>query len=262
MPQRPLRLLRVLCDKFFHATVGESKQGYDIAIWTRCRNRGAVVQMSPVNRIPLPEAVMDLANYLTYCLALAVAIAIPGPGVVALVARSLGSGARATVPMMLGMALGDIVYLAAAILGLAYIAATFGSAFAVIRYLGAAYLLYLAWKLFRASVDGARVEVGAGQGALSGFMAGFAITLGNPKVIVFYLALLPTFLDLSQVTPVDMVALILLTFTVLMAVLLPYILLAGRARHALRTPRALKLLNRVAGGFLTGAAVFVVAKSA
>ena len=78
---------------------------------------------------------MTITGFLTYTLALGIAAAIPGPGVIALVAPpQLGSGFRSTVPMLFGLALGDVVYLSAAVLGLAYIASTFGTVFMVIKY--------------------------------------------------------------------------------------------------------------------------------
>ena len=191
---------------------------------------------------------MEFAGFVTYAVALAIAVAIPGPGVIALVARSLGAGYRPTLPMMFGMALGDVAYLTAAVLGLAFIAST--------------YLLFLAWKFFQAKPETSQFQTQNAQGPLASFLGGLAISLGNPKVIVFYLALLPTFVDLRSVTALDLALLIGLTFIVLMLVLLPYVILAGRARTLLRTPRALRLLNRTAAGCLTGAAVFVAAKSA
>jgi threonine/homoserine/homoserine lactone efflux protein len=205
---------------------------------------------------------MEVSGFITYAVALAIAVAIPGPGVIALVARSLGSGYRPTLPMLFGMALGDVAYLTAAVLGLAYIASTFGLVFTIIRYLGAAYLLFIAWKFLRAKGEASQIQNEKAQGPLASFLGGLAITLGNPKVIVFYLALLPTFLDLTAVTHQDLSLLIGLTFVVLMMVLLPYVILAGRARTLLRTPRALRLLNRTAAGCLTGAAVVVAVKSA
>ena len=205
---------------------------------------------------------MEFAGFVTYAVALAIAVAIPGPGVIALVARSLGAGYRPTLPMMFGMALGDVAYLTAAVLGLAFIASTFGLVFTIIRYLGAAYLLFLAWKFFQAKPETSQFQTQNAQGPLASFLGGLAISLGNPKVIVFSLALLPTFVDLRSVTALDLALLIGLTFIVLMLVLLPYVILAGRARTLLRTPRALRLLNRTAAGCLTGAAVFVAAKSA
>ena len=204
---------------------------------------------------------MTLAGFLTYALALGIAAAIPGPGVIALVARALGSGFRSTVPMLFGLALGDVVYLSAAVLGLAYIASTFGTAFMVIKYAGVAYLIWMAVSFWRQGVTAEKVAAQTAGDALSSFFAGFMVTLGNPKVIVFYLALLPTFLDLSTVTPVDFAVLIVLTFAILVAVLIPYIGLAGRARHMLQSPRALKVMNRIAASFLAGAAAAIAVRA-
>jgi len=204
---------------------------------------------------------MTITGFLTYTLALGIAAAIPGPGVIALVARALGSGFRSTVPMLFGLALGDVVYLSAAVLGLAYIASTFGTAFMVIKYAGVAYLLWMAVSFWRQGVTTEKVAAQSAGDTLSSFLAGFMVTLGNPKVIVFYLALLPTFLDLSTVTPVDFAVLIVLTFAVLVAVMIPYIGLAGRARHMLQSPRALKVMNRIAASFLAGAAAAIAVRA-
>ena len=204
---------------------------------------------------------MTLTGFLTYTLALGIAAAIPGPGVIALVARALGSGFRSTLPMLFGLALGDVVYLSAAVLGLAYIASTFGTVFMVIKYVGVAYLIWMAVSFWRQGVTAEKVAAQTAGDALSSFFAGFMVTLGNPKVIVFYLALLPTFLDLSTVTPVDFAVLIVLTFAIIVAVLIPYIGLAGRARHMLQSPRALKVMNRIAASFLAGAAAAIAVRA-
>lgn len=204
---------------------------------------------------------MTFAGFLTYALALGLAAAIPGPGVIALVARALGSGSRASMPMMFGLVLGDIVYLSAAVLGLAYVASTFGVVFMAIKYLGAAYLLWMAISFWRSGVTLEKVSAQAAGGAFPAFLAGFMVTLGNPKVIVFYLALLPTFLDLSQVTPADFVLLMALTFLILVAVLTPYVGLAGRARRLLQSPGGLKILNRTAATVLAAAAAAIAARA-
>jgi threonine/homoserine/homoserine lactone efflux protein len=86
------------------------------------------------------------------------------------------------------------------------------------------------------------------------------VTLGNPKVMVFYLALLPTILDLRAVTPTDFAVLVALTMAVLILVLLPYVALAARARGLLQTPSALKALNRVAASFIASAAAAIAVR--
>lgn len=204
---------------------------------------------------------MTLANFMTYAIALAIAVAIPGPGIIALVARALGSGFRPTLPMMVGLALGDVVYLAAAVLGLTYIASAFGTIFIVLKYVGAAYLIYMAWGFWRRGITAEKIAARRAESAWNSFAAGFLVTLSNPKVMVFYLALLPTFFDLRTVTIVDFFVLIAVTFAVLLCVLLPYISLAGRARTLLQTPKALKAMNRFAAVCLAGAAAAIATRA-
>ena len=102
------------------------------------------------------------------------------------------------------------------------------------------------------------VEAKKGKGGLfASFVAGLTVTLGNPKTMVFYLALVPTLVDLHSLTVADYGILVLCTFVVLMVVLVPYLALAAKARWLLRTPRALKALNRTAAGFMAGAAAAI-----
>jgi threonine/homoserine/homoserine lactone efflux protein len=204
---------------------------------------------------------MTLAGFLTYSFALFVAAAVPGPGVVALVARALGSGFRATVPMALGLVLGDLVYLTAAVLGLAFVAKTFGLVFLAFKYAGAAYLAYLAYKFWTSGAGIEQVEAKKADGAFASFMSGLIVTIGNPKVMVFYLAILPAIVDLSTVTINDFAILVLLTTAVLLSVLFPYLALATRTRALLQTPSAVKRMSRVAATFLGGAAVAIAARA-
>jgi len=205
---------------------------------------------------------MTLSGFVAYAGALAVAAAVPGPGVVALVARTLGSGPRSSLPMTFGLVLGDLCYLTAAVLGLAFVARAFGTAFLVIKWVGVAYLLWLAYRFWTGGVAVERIEARRGEGPLASFVAGYVLTIGNPKVMVFYLALLPAIVDLGAVSATDYVVLVALTAAVLLMVLLPYILLAARARGVLQTPRAVRIMGRTAAAFLTGAAAAIAARAA
>ncbi len=204
---------------------------------------------------------MTLTGFITYSAALALAVAVPGPGVVALVARGLGSSFRATLPMAIGIALGDLVYLTAAVMGLAFIAKSFGLVFLLLKYAGAAYLAFLAFKFWTSGVGIEKVEARRAEGPVASFLSGLMVTLGNPKVMVFYLALLPAIVDLNTVTIKDYVVLVTLTSLILMAILLPYLALATRTRALLQTPKALKRISRVAAGFLGAAAVAIAARA-
>lgn len=201
---------------------------------------------------------MTLAGFVTYAGALAIAAAIPGPGIVALIARALGAGFRPAIFMAAGLIVGDLVYLTAVVLGLALVAQTFGTAFLVIKWAGVAYLAWMAWTFWRTGITAEKVQADRScDGVAASFLSGLLVTLGNPKVMVFYLAITPTIIDIATVTVSDYGVLIVITAMVLLVVLVPYLALAAKARWFLATPRALKALNRTAAGFMAGAAAAI-----
>lgn len=204
---------------------------------------------------------MTLTGFLAYSGALAIAAAIPGPGVTALVARALGSGFRSSLAMSLGLVVGDLTYLTAVVLGLAMVAQSFGMVFLAIKWLGVAYLAYLAWCFWNSGITPETIEAKKGRsGLFSSFLAGLTVTLGNPKTMIFYLAITPTVVDLRTVTLSDYGILVAITIAVLLVVLIPYLALASQARWLLKTPRALKALNRTAAAFMVGAAAAIAAR--
>ncbi|MDG4893371.1 LysE family translocator [Mesorhizobium sp. WSM4976] len=204
---------------------------------------------------------MTLTGFLAYSAALGVAAAIPGPGVTALVARALGSGFRSSLAMSFGLMLGDLTYLTAVVLGLAFVAQTFGMVFLAIKWAGVAYLTFLAWRFWTSGITPETVEARKAKGGLvSSFIAGLTVTLGNPKTMIFYLAITPTIVDLRTITLADYAILAALTVVVLFVVLVPYLALAAKARWLLKSPRALKVLNRTAAGFMMGAAAAIAAR--
>ncbi|MFC3163261.1 LysE family translocator [Ciceribacter thiooxidans] len=205
---------------------------------------------------------MTFTTLLAYAGALFIAAAIPGPGMTAIVARALGSGFRPTFFMGLGLILGDLCYLTAVVLGLSYLAQTFVTPFLVIKYAGAVYLGYIAYKLWTAGLLPQEVQARKGGGLGSSFLSGLFVTLGNPKTMLFYVALVPTLIPLEAIGPTDYAALAGITFVVLIAVLIPYIVLAARARTLLKQPSALKLLNRMAGSILASTAAYIAVRAA
>jgi threonine/homoserine/homoserine lactone efflux protein len=204
---------------------------------------------------------MDPAGLLLFSSALFIAAASPGPGIAAIVARVLGRGPRGAVAFSAGVAVGDVVWLSFAILGLATLAQTFHEVFLAIKYLGAAYLLYIAYRLWTAPAATQKVEANVkAEHPARLFLGGLAVTMGNPKVMVFYLALLPTFLDLTRITLAGFVELVLATLTVLGVVFAGYIALAARARRLFTSPRSIRILNRTTGTVMAGAAAAVAAR--
>ncbi|ARM10634.1 MULTISPECIES: LysE family translocator [Rhizobium] len=205
---------------------------------------------------------MSLAALLAYAGALFIAAAIPGPGITAIVARALGSNFRETFFMGLGLVLGDMTYLTAVILGLAFVAQTFTEVFIAIKFAGALYLAYIAWKLWTAGLLPQDIAAKKSGSIGLSFLSGLLVTLGNPKTMLFYVALAPTLIDIGNIGLRDYVMLLAVTFVVLIAVLVPYMLLASRARTMLKQPRALQALNRVAAGILAGTAAFIATRAA
>jgi threonine/homoserine/homoserine lactone efflux protein len=205
---------------------------------------------------------MTLAALLTYCTALFIAAVIPGPGITAIVARALGSGFRETFFMGLGLVLGDMTYLTAVVLGLAFVAQTFGEVFIAIKFAGVIYLAYIAWKLWTAGLLKQDIAARTSSSIGMSFLSGLLVTLGNPKTMLFYIALVPTLIDIRAVGPRDYAMLLAATFAVLLVVLVPYMLLASRARALLKKPRALQALNRAAASILAGTAAFIATRAA
>lgn len=205
---------------------------------------------------------MTLATFLAYGTALFIAAIIPGPGMTAIVARALGGGVRPAVAMGFGLILGDLCYLSAVCLGLAYVAQAFGQVFMVIKFLGAAYLLYVAWALWRQGLLPQNIEARGGADSGGAFLSGLLVTLGNPKTMLFYVALVPTLLPIEAIGLDEYLLLIGLTTVLLQVALVPYIFLATRARLVLKRPTALKALTRGASGILAGTAAYIGLKAA
>ncbi len=202
---------------------------------------------------------MTLSALLLFLPVYLLAVVSPGPAVAAVVARALSGGARRTLPFIGGIVLGDIVWLTCVILGLAALAQEFAALFAAIRYAGAAYLLYLAVKLWRAAADIGSPPAASGEGVRL-FLGGLSLTLGNPKAMIFFLAILPNVLDIGAVGLLAYAELLACIAVVLGGAMLTYALAAGRARAVVTNPRTVRIINRATGGVMAGAAVAIVAR--
>jgi len=204
---------------------------------------------------------MDIVTLIAFTVAYAIAVIVPGPGVAAVVARALGGGFSAAFPMVLGILVGDLVYLVFALFGLAAIATWFGPVFVVVKWAGALYLLYVAWQFWSARPGSEQIGARRDGSAWKTFLSGFALTMGNPKTIVFYLALLPTVVPLDRpITPLGFAELTGIVVVVLLAIGCAYAGLAAAARDFFQSTRAIRNLNRTAGIIMASAAAFVVAR--
>ncbi|MCX2757161.1 LysE family translocator [Vibrio cyclitrophicus] len=197
---------------------------------------------------------MSLESAITFFIAMFIFGITPGPGVFAILARAMVQGWRKCVTLSLGMICSDLIYLTLACFGLATLAENWSFAFEVIRYVGAAYLIYLGYKMFKSlpEVQGS-AELAAKQSQkseLASFAQGFLISASNPKVILFYISFLPTFIDLTVLRSQDIVLVSALASVALMSGLMLIAVGAGRMAGLLKTPRAHKRLNQSAGGIM------------
>ncbi|MCY1237284.1 homoserine/Threonine efflux protein [compost metagenome] len=141
------------------------------------------------------------------------------------------------------------------------IAQTFTTVFLVVKFAGVLYLGYIAWKLWTAGLLPEDIKAKPSTSAAMSFLSGLLVTLGNPKTMLFYVALVPTLIDIADIGPRDYGLLLAATFLVLLAVLVPYMLLAARARLLLKQRKALQALNRVAASVLAGTAAYIAVRA-
>jgi threonine/homoserine/homoserine lactone efflux protein len=201
---------------------------------------------------------MTFETWAAFAAASSVLLVIPGPTVLLVVSYALGQGWRTALPMAIGVALGDFTAMTLSMLGLGALLATSATLFTTLKWAGAAYLVYLGIKLWRA---GGTLDAAPRTDRVSAAkMLGHAwlVTALNPKSITFFVAFLPAFLDpkadfLTQMLVFET------TFLVLaFANAFGYALVASRARRLASNPRAIGVVNKVGGGLLVGAGVATV----
>lgn len=205
---------------------------------------------------------MSLSEALAFALTMLVLAASPGPGVFTTVARALASGAAHGAIVALGIVTGDLVYLMLAVYGLAAMAQTLGGFFIIVQYAGGAYLIWLGYKIWTSPMP-----MGALQGVRelswkTNYMSGLLVTLGNPKAILFYLGLLPGFVDLNSLSRRDVLTLACIIALVLGSVMLAYACAAGQARKLLSGARTGRILNGIAGTIMLAAGAIVLIRTA
>lgn len=201
---------------------------------------------------------MTFTGLLVFAAAYAMAVATPGPGVAAIVARALGNGLNGIGWFILGFVLGDLTLFWIAAFGLAAIAQAHAGELTLIKYAGAAYLLYLAYKLWTAPAVVAEAEPTTERaGGAKLFLTSYALTVGNPKAIVFFMALLPAIVDLQKLSLAGIGELSLVIIPIISVILGLFAFAASRARALFRSTRAVRTLNRGTGAVMAGAAAAV-----
>ena len=203
---------------------------------------------------------MTPTAFLAYCAAITLAAATPGPAMFAVITNGVSRGFLRAFMAGVGVAAGDAVLVTLALLGLVALAQTFEWIFLLLKYAGAAYLIFLGIRMWRAAATQPD-EPQASQARLSrSFLLGASIALGNPKAILFHASIMPLILNLDTMTFADGLLVVLVVITVNILTMGTYAALAGRASGWFRTPRRLRLMNRVAGSAMIGTGALIAAR--
>ncbi|MCX8281276.1 LysE family translocator [Phyllobacterium sp. 0TCS1.6C] len=200
---------------------------------------------------------MSIEHWLAFVAASAVLLAIPGPTILLVISYALGHGKRFAAATVAGVALGDFTAMTASMLGLGALLATSAAVFTALKWIGAAYLVYLGVKLWRAPVGQPEVEEGQARNEKASriFLHTYVVTALNPKSIIFFVAFLPQFLDTTRPIFAQM-AIFEATFLVLATLNAGlYALMASMARQTIRKPRIQRIVNRTGGSLMIGAGV-------
>lgn len=201
---------------------------------------------------------VSLHELLLYALGMAGLWAVPGPVWVALTARALSGGFAAAWPLAVGVALGDLVWPLAAILGLSWIESVYGDFLQILRWVAAAIFLTMGVLLIRKPPATVNADSRLTRpGLWAGFSVGVAAVIGNPKAILFYMGALPGFFTLEALTAPDIVAIIALSALIPMAGNLGLALFLDRARQLLSSPESVRRLNIGSGILLIGVGLVI-----
>ncbi|MGE9296250.1 MAG: LysE family translocator [Puniceicoccales bacterium] len=188
--------------------------------------------------------------------------AIPSASVALVVSRSATHGFANGAAVALGIVLGDLIFVALAILGMSVLAETMGAAFAIVKYIGGAYLIWMGVSLLRAKGGIQGTESTPTRMSLAAsFTSGLLLTLGDLKAIIFYASLFPAFVDMSRLTPTHVAWIIFVTIVAVGGVKLIYAAAARAIVSRIQNPKKQKLARSAAGCCMVGAGTYLIVKS-
>lgn len=194
-----------------------------------------------------------------FALIFAASAATPGPDTMTIFGRALSGGRLSAIPFTFGVVLAKLTLLTLVVLGLAALAQSFGQFFIILKFAGAAYLVWAGIRLWRKSGESEAHDL-AVKVSWRDSVTGYALGISNPQAIAFYVALLPTVVDvqhLNLTTYLMLCAVLACTMLVIAAI---YALLADRLRFLFRSAEARRATNRVAGGIMIASGVVVVSR--
>ena len=204
---------------------------------------------------------MTLTTLLLFSSVYALAVATPGPGIAALVARTLSRGTAGAVVFILGFVIGDLIWFCGAALGLNVLAKTFTPLFIGLKYAGCAYLLFIAWQLWKQ--DAVPIDTSSSkneESSLATFLGSLFLTLGNPKVMIFFLSIMPLVVAPEAMSWLVVLELAVVIAVIIAAILFGYMLLANEARQLFRSTATLNRIQKANSVVLAAAALVIASR--
>ena len=198
---------------------------------------------------------MNFETWLSYVGAAFIVCMIPGPTILMVIAQGLNHGPKSVLPLIIGTGTGNLLAMSLSFIGLGALMSASAVMFGVLKWLGAAYLVYLGINYWRAPAESLRLESGL-MDAREVFKDSFIVTALNPKSIVFFVMLLPLFIDDDHPILVQMMIMSVSFIVVSSLTVLIYGVFSGYIHDKLKSPLTRKWFNRTGGGLLMGAGCF------
>ena len=186
---------------------------------------------------------------------------IPSPSVFAVIARSVTSGFYQGLLTVIGIVIGDFVFILLAIYGLSTLAENLDGLFVLVKYLGSLYLIGLGVVLWRSRVKVEAIEAIKDSSWFTSLMSGLLITLSDQKAILFYMGFFPAFLDLSKLTIIDTGVILAIATVAVGGAKLSYAYLANKSRNLLQNTITKKFMNILAGSVMIITGIFILIKT-
>lgn len=203
---------------------------------------------------------MTLISGILLFFSMLISALIPGPCVMAIISRSITLGARHGLMVALGTQLADYILICLALTGLSTISSILGQFTIVLQYLGASYLIWLAYRIWRTDIVlSEEIELKADR-LTSSLFVGLVTGLANPKAILFYMGFLPAFIELSSIRFHEVVIILLISTFAVGGVLSAYACVGAKVRHLFRDQKTRRMMNRVSSGILASCGVILATK--
>jgi threonine/homoserine/homoserine lactone efflux protein len=203
---------------------------------------------------------MNFEMLIAFSIGMIILAASPGPGVFATVSTAMAYGFRASMYLLSGLVLGDVIFLVLALVGMSAISKITGELFFIIKIAGGIYLIYLGIKLYKKNLPVTDEFKIKDRNNVNTFFSGLFVTMGNPKPILFYASVVPTIINIKEVHLLEALAMVVVVISVSFLVIGTYCYIASVSKKLLIKGRFNNKLNKAAGLVLCTTGSYLIVK--